>query len=258
MFIIENIFITFIYQPFFNLLVAIYYGLARFNPHVDMGIAVIIFTIIFRIIILPLSLASGRTENEKVEMMKKLAEIKDKYAHDPVAQKAESRKIFQGNKRVVIAETIDIGIQAIIALMLLRIFSTGLEGADFHLLYHGIPKPSEPFNMMFLNSIDLSRPSVPLNILNSIVIFIAEALSIVSTARPANREDRLALFAFPVIVFIYLYFMPAGKKLFIITTLLFSIGLMLVQTLLFWYHKITGKLESAFYSKVSKQAADNR
>ena len=245
-----SIFITFIYQPFFNLLVAIYYGLQRIDPHVDMGIAVIIFTVIFRIIILPLSLASGRTEKEKVEMMVKLAEIHKKYKTDPVKEKEESKKVFRGNKRVIISEAIDIGIQVIIALMLLRIFSTGLEGADFHFLYKMVPAPSEPFNLMFLGKIDLSRPSVSLNILNSVVIFIAEAVSIANSARPSNREDKLALFVFPVLVFIYLYFMPAGKKLFIITTLIFSIVLMLVQTGLFWYHKLTGKLESAFYSRV--------
>lgn len=218
-----------------------------------MGIAVIIFTVIFRIIILPLSLSSGRSEKEKVEMMEKLAEIHKKFKNDPVGEKAESKKVFRGNKRVIISEAIDLGIQIIIALMLLRIFSTGLEGADFHYLYKAIPVPTEPFNLMFLGTIDLSHPSIPLNILNSIVIFIAEAASIANSARPTTREDKLALFAFPALVFIYLYFMPAGKKLFIITTLLFSIAIMLVQSGLFWYHKITGKLEGAFYSKVKKE-----
>ena len=248
--LINNVFTAFIYQPFFNLLVAIYYGLQRIDPRVDMGVAVIIFTVIFRIIILPLSLASGRTEKEKVEMMEKLAEIHKKFKNDPVGEKEESKKVFRGNKRVIIAETIDIGIQVIIALMLLRIFSTGLEGADFHLLYKLIPAPVEPFNLVFIGKIDLSHPSMPLNILNSVVIFIAEAVSIANSARTASREDKLALFAFPVLVFIYLFFMPAGKKLFIITTLLFSIVLMLVESGLFWYHKLTGKLEGAFYSRV--------
>ncbi len=248
--LLENIFTTFIYQPFFNLLVVIYYGLQRFNHRVDMGIAVIIFTIIFRLIILPLSLSSGRTEKEKLDMMEKLAEIRKKFKSDPVQEKEESKMVFRSNKRVIVAEAVDIGIQVLIALMLLRIFSTGLEGADFPLLYKMVPVPAEPFNLMFLGKIDLSRPSVPLNILNSLVIFIAEAVSIANSARPSSREDKLALFVFPVLVFIYLYFMPAGKKLFIITTLLFSILLMLVQAGFFWYHKLTGKLESAFYRKV--------
>lgn len=246
-------FTHFIYQPFFNLLVVIYYALQKISPDVDMGLAVIVFTIIFRIIILPLSISSGRTENEKVEMMVKLKEIEALYKGDPVRLKKESKKVFRSNKRVIIAETIDVGIQILIALMLYRIFSTGLEGADFHLLYSGVPLPSAPFNLIFLNSIDLSQPSVLLNIINSVVIFAAEALNIANASRPVTREDKMALFVFPVLVFVYLYFMPAGKKLFIISTLIFSIGIMLVQGGIFWYHKITGKLEKAFYKNVKKE-----
>lgn len=248
--LINLTFTHFIYQPFFNLLVVIYYSLQKFSPTVDMGIAVIVFTIIFRIIILPLSISSGRTEKEKVEMMEKLNELDVKYKNDPVGRKKESKKVFRSNKRVLISEIIDISIQVLIALMLYRIFSTGLEGADFHLLYDGVAVPKEPFNLIFLNQFDLSKPSVLLNIINSLVIFIAEALNIANSARPVTREDKMALFVFPILVFVYLYYMPAGKKLFVITTLLFSIGIMLVQASIFWYHKITGKLETAFYSRV--------
>ncbi len=64
-----------VYQPFFNLLVVIYYLLQKIDLNADMGMAVILFTIVFRIIILPLSLSTGRTEEEKVEMMSKYADI---------------------------------------------------------------------------------------------------------------------------------------------------------------------------------------
>ena len=241
-----------VYQPFFNLLVLIYYFLQRFSPNVDMGVAVIVFTIIFRIIILPLSISSGRTEKEKFEIMEKLTAIKKLYENDPIKEREESKKTFRSNKRIVISETIDVGIQVLIAIMLIRIFSSGLEGGDFNLLYKGIPQPTEPFNLIFMGQYDLSKPSIFINIINSIVIFVAEALNIANSARPATREDKMALFAFPVLAFIYLYFMPAGKKLFVITTLLFSIAIMLVQSGLFWYHNLTGKLSGAFYSRVKE------
>lgn len=250
---INSIFTQIAYQPFFNLLVVIYYGLQRFIPNADMGMAVILFTIVFRIIILPLSLSTNQTISEKEEMTELLKKIEIKYKTDPIKRKEESKKVFRGNRRVILAEFFDIGIQVLIALMLYRIFSTGLEGADFHLLYKGIEKPSVPFNLVFLAQYDLSKPNVFLNIINSVVIFLAEALNIANQQRPSTREDKMALFVFPVVAFIFFAYMPAGKKLFIITTLLFSICIMVVQIILFWYHKLSGRLSEAFYQRVKKE-----
>lgn len=249
---VNLIFTHFIYQPFFNLLVLIYYVLYHFNPQIDMGMAVIVFTIVFRIIILPLSLSTNQTEDEKRDMANRLKIIEKKYKNDPIKQTSESKKVFHGNKRVIITEFFDIGIQVIIALMLIRIFSTGLEGADFHLLYKNIPVPDHPFNLVFLGKYDLTKPNVFLNLINSLVIFSAEALNIIKSIHPITREDKMALFVFPVVAFIYLAFMPAGKKLFIITTILFSNVLMIVEIGSIWYHKLTEKLSVAFYSKIKK------
>lgn len=250
--LINFILVNIVYQPFFNLLVVIYYGLQQVIPNADMGMAVILFTIVFRIIILPLSISTSQTEDEKEEMLKKLAELEEKYKNNPVLLKSESKKVFRTNKRVIISEVFDVGIQVLIAIMLYRIFSTGLEGADFHLLYSKVPVPKEPFNLVFLGTYDLSKPNLFLNILNSVVIFAAEAVNIAKSGRPANREDKMALFVFPTVAFIFFAYMPAGKKLFVITTLMFSIAIMVVQLGLFWYHKLTGKVSDVFYSKVKK------
>ena len=48
--------------------------------------------------------------------------------------------MMHGNPGPVISETINITIQVIIILMLYRIFKTGLEGADLHLLYPFMPE----------------------------------------------------------------------------------------------------------------------
>lgn len=242
-----------IYQPFFNLLVVIYYGLQKLTSEADMGMAVIIFTILFRIIILPLSLSSSQTEKEREEMVAKLDEINSLHKNDPLLLKTESKKVFRSNKRVLIAEIFDVGIQVLVALMLYRIFSTGLEGADFHLLYSQVPVPAEPFNLVFLGQYELNHPNLFLNVINSVVIFIAEALNIAKSGRKPNREDKMALFAFPLVAFIFFAYMPSGKKLFVITTISFSIAIMVVQLGLFWYHKMQDKMSAAFYSRVKEK-----
>lgn len=232
-----HLFTTYIYQPFFNILVGIYWILGQMMEEPDMGIAVIIFAVIVRIIMLPLSFASDRSALEKKEISEKISKIRKEFAHDPVRIKLEEKKILRSNPGAIISETIIILIQLIIIIMLYRIFKTGLEGADFHLLYDFMPSIPQPINLMFLGQYDLSRPNFALNILQSLTIFVLEAFSMLFSVQPVSRREFLSLSLFmPVASFFIFAIMPAGKKVFIITTLIFSIVEVLVRQLLFWYH----------------------
>lgn len=240
-----TLFVRFFYQPLFNLLVAIYDGLAYVAPQmVDMGIAVVIFTIAFRLLWLPISLAADRSEKEKREISDKVEALKKQYSREPGAQKKAIKDLFRSKPGPVAASAFDIIFQILVAIMLYRMFSTGLEGADFHLLYKFIPGPKEPFNLIFLGRYDLSQPNMFLNLLQSLFIFIAEVLWAFSSPFPVMRRDLSTIFFLPILSFFFFMFMPAGKKLFIITTLGFSIVMMLVKLLIFLYHGLGNKLNN--------------
>lgn len=207
-----------------------------------MGVALIIFTFIFRIILLPLSLNADRSEKEKREIKIRVEEIENIYRHDPVKCKTEIKKVVSSNKKLLIAEVFDVGIQVLVVLMLFRIFKTGLEGADLPLLYSFMPKIDKPFNLFFAGRFDLSQPSLPLNIVSSVVIFIAEFINIRFSPFPVTYEDKLMLAVLPIGAFTYFAFMPAGKKLFVIATLIFSIGLILLKQALLLYDTVRNRL----------------
>src|SRR3989344_9421816 len=104
-----GLFTLLIYQPFLNLLVAIYLGLNSVTGgKADMGIAVIIFTVALRIILLPLSFASDRTEAERREIEEKIKEIKKVFGTDPIRKKQEIRNLFWGNRRVLFSEGLNL------------------------------------------------------------------------------------------------------------------------------------------------------
>lgn len=232
---------TFAYQPFFNLLVYIYLFLDKVTAgHSDMGWAVIIFTIIFRIILLPLSLRGEQSGKERREISQKVESVERFYVDSPVKSKAAVRQIISSNRKVMSWEIFDLAIQVLIALMLYRIFTTGLEGTDLHLLYSFMPKVSEPFNLMFLGQFDLTKPNFIINVINTAVIFLAEFLSIRFSPFPMTRGDITMLAVLPVGAFTFFAFMPAGKKLFVTTTLLFSIVLILSRQLTTVYHNLAG------------------
>lgn len=226
-----ELFTTLIYQPFLNVLVFIYWLLGLVtggNP--DMGIAVIIFTLIVRFIMLPLSLQGHRSEDDRRQIMKELEELKEAFAGDHIGFERERKKLLKTNNSVLFGEIISLAIQVMLALMLWKMFDTGLQGADLHLLYPFMPAVETPYNLTFLGRYDLGHPNVTLNLIQSILIFVLETLSTYYSRYRVTRAEVVRLqLVLPVIAFIIFIGLPAGKKLFVITSLLFSIVMTIVH-----------------------------
>lgn len=237
-------FIQIFYQPFLNFLVVLYYGLDFVTGgNADMGIAVILFTIAIRILLLPLTISSSRSEDERRKLEEDVEEIKQKFSADPVAKNAHIKSLMRENKKAVISSSVNLIIQTILALMLWRIFAKGLLGADFHFLYDFVPQPSEPFNLTFLGKYDLTHPNATLNALQSILIFILEAEVGLFSLFPMTRHEMILMqFTLPIGSYIIFSQLPAGKKLFIITTLLFSICYVTQKQIRYAWHKLREKL----------------
>ena len=93
-----------------------------------------------------------------------------------------------------------------------------------------MPKVHQPFNLVFLGKFDLTHPHIVLNLLQSALIAILETLYIFSSPYKIARSDVVRLeLTLPVVSFAVFMFLPAGKKLFVITTLCFSIGFKLMR-----------------------------
>lgn len=229
-----SLFTTIIYQPFLNLLVFIYWLLGVVtggNP--DMGIAVIILTIIIRFLMLPLSLAGDRSEKERREIAAKVKEIEEVYASDPIELEKRKKKVIKTNSRVLIAELFNLAIQVSIALMLWKMFATGLPGEDIHLVYGFMPDVEVPFNLTFLGRYDLSHTSFTLNLIQSLAIFVLETIAVYTSPYHVSRKEVVRLqLVLPVVSFLIFMQLPAGKKLFVITSLIFSIFLKSIKAII--------------------------
>lgn len=253
-----DLFITLIYQPFLNVLVLFYWLLGRIPGNIpDMGVAVILLSILIRIVLLPVTLASDRSEHERRELARKAKFVEKEYASDPVGLNREMKKLLKTSPRIIVAEMVDFGISILVTILLIRIFATGIEGADLHYLYHWMPNVQQPYNLVFLGKFDLSRPNFVLNLIQSLVILLVEIVAEFTSpfhnllskehvvpvqsnpftkekdsyvVETRNRVRSLQVF-FPVVSFLVFMFLPAGKKLFIITTLLFSLLLMIIKAI---------------------------
>lgn len=247
-------FITYFYQPFFNALVGIYWVLSQISMDLaDMGIAVIIFSIIIRILTLPLTLSSERSEKEKNKIVKKVEELKKQYAHEPIILKSKIKKTLQANRITVISSIINMTIQIGIIIMLYRIFTTGLSGKDFYLLYDFMPN-IERVNLIFLGKFDLTHTSSTLNLIQSGMIFVVELLIAIRSPIPLSKRDvALMQVVLPIGSFLIFMLLPAGKKLFIITSLTFSAGYSVIKIIKSWGQKFGEKLHPPEKEKDSKK-----
>lgn len=233
---------TYVYQPLFNILVGLYEILGKISPEfADMGIAVIIFSIFIQILLFPLRLAGERSEEEKKKITDKVAEANRIYAHEPIKLREEIKLIMRANLRSVMATTAELLIGIALIVMLYRIFTTGLEGADFYLLYDFIPRPDH-INLMFLGKYDLSRTNSTLNIIQSVMIFIVEVLAALRSPVALSRKEKTLLqLVLPIGSYIIFMFLPSGKKIFVITSLVFSAVYASIKLLQEWGQKLMEK-----------------
>lgn len=249
---LAELFITFIYQPFLNVLVFLYWILSFFMENPDMGVAVILLTIFIRLLLLPLSLAGHESEEERRAIAAEIKEIEDTFSSDPIRAEKEKKKVMRKNKRILIAELFNLSIQVSIALMLWKMFQTGLPGKDLHMIYNFMPEVEKPFNLMFLGKYDLTHTNYTLNLLQSILIFVLETVSVLASPFKVTRKEVVRLqLILPVVSFLVFMAMPAGKKLFIITTLIISIILALYRLVKRKYQDYRARWES-------KEAADSQ
>ncbi len=249
-------FILFIYQPFFNLLVFFYWMLDSLTRgHGDMGIAVILLTIVIRILLYPLSLAEEKSETDRHEITEQIKQIEEEHSADPIAYREAKKEVIKTNKRVLLAESFNLLVQVVVALMLWKIFSSGLKGEDFHLLYPFMPDVKTPFNLVFLGKFDLTHAPInnwkidwhamQLNIIQSSLIFILETILMLGAKTPVSKKQFIRLqFILPIVSFFIFLGLPAGKKVFIITTLIISIILNSIKTIRYRFKKYREKVEA--------------
>jgi YidC/Oxa1 family membrane protein insertase len=237
-----DIYTTYFYQPFFNILVGLYWVVGQILQSPDMGIAVILFAIAVRLILLPTDLAGDRSAKDKFEIASKIKQLKTELAADPIRLREETRRVMRTRPGAILSEIVNVIIQVLVIIMLYRIFTTGLEGADLHLLYSFMPKIQTPINLMFLGIYDLSKTNNTLNIIQSLMIALNEAMHLYfSPVKPEQKDFVSLVIIFPIFCFVIFMFLPAGKKVYIITSLAFTMVVRIVKQLLYLYYSLTKK-----------------
>jgi YidC/Oxa1 family membrane protein insertase len=224
-----NLFYTFIYEPFYNALVA----LITVVPYADVGIAVVLLTILVKILLFPLARRASIMQAKVKELAPEMEEIKEKHKEDKQAQtlamlalyKRENIRPFLSMAVVFIQLPVIFGLYWVF-------FKGGLPEINVDVLYSFIPVP-EMVNMSFLGLIDMGGKSIVLALIAGVSQFIYSKFVL---PEPPKRSDKPSLkddlahsfhlqmkYVMPVIVTVIAYTISAAVALYWATSNIFMI-----------------------------------
>ena len=143
----------FFIKPLLNLLLFLYNNV----PGHDLGIAIIIITIIIRVVVLPLSLKSSRAQRKMKMLAPELAALKEKHKTDQQAFAKAQMEFYKHNGVSPITSCVPVLIQFPVLIALYRIFREVLTKIDPSQVYSFIHLPAK-INVTFLGFLDLSKP----------------------------------------------------------------------------------------------------
>lgn len=233
---------TILYEPLLNGLIYLYHVI----PGKDIGFAIIILTIIIKIILFFPSLSSIKSQKSLQETQPKLEALRKKYKDDKEELGRQLMKFYKENKVNPLSSCLPLLIQLPILIALYRVFFGGMTAdAETGILVseqlehlYGYLRDiysSTPINTFFLGFVDMAKSG------NIILALLAGAAQFwqgrtMSARKPAIKtpgskdESRTAainrqmLYFMPIITVYFGYAFPAGLALYWIISTLFTIA----------------------------------
>ncbi|MEO8637930.1 MAG: YidC/Oxa1 family membrane protein insertase [Candidatus Taylorbacteria bacterium] len=235
---------TFVYEPLYNGLVF----LLSILPHyANAGIAIIIFTILVKLILFPLSKASIKSQIKMKELQPKMDELKEKYKNNKQEQSVRIMNLYKDNKLNPFSGIFLLLIQFPIIIALYTIFAHGgLPSIRTEILYSFVPSVAS-VDMHFLG-INLAEKSLILALIVAVSQYFQIKLTLPkpkkTTPSLSGKNDMKAdmmhsmqtqmQYVLPILIFVIAYpfppisnvfpHLPAALVLYWVVSNLFMIG----------------------------------
>jgi len=206
-------------------------------PFHSVGVAVVLFTCIIKIIIFPLSIQSIRTQFEMKKIEPEINEIKIKYKDDKKLQAEKTMELYKNKKINPFAGIILMLIQLPILIALYWVFlKGGLPHIDQATIYSFTKIPSI-VNMNFFG-VDVGAKSIIFAIFVAVAQFLQMQITMPKAKKKEVKDgkapgfgDELAKtmgvqmkYVMPIIMFFIAKSFPLVVSLYLITSSLFAIG----------------------------------
>ncbi len=209
-------------------------------PFHNVGLVVILFTCLIKIILFPLSQKSVKTQFEMKKLEPELNELKLRYKDDKKLQAEKTMELYKEKGVNPFSGVLLMLIQLPVLMGLYYIFlHGGLPAIDHTTLYSFISSPAvQNVNMNFLG-INVADKSILLALLAAIAQFFQVQITMPKAPKKKDQKDgekptfkdelsksmgMQMKYVMPVIIFFIARSFPAVVALYLITSSLFAIG----------------------------------
>lgn len=155
-----SLFHTILYQPLLNILVFFY----NIIPGHDFGVAIIILTILIRLLVWPLAKQSIKAQKSMSLLQPKVAALKTQYKDDKQGLAKATMELYKAEKINPLSSCLPLLIQLPILIALYWVLMAVLKSEKLDLLYPFVANPGTIKTVAF-GFLDLAKASWPLAIL---------------------------------------------------------------------------------------------
>lgn len=218
-------------RPLFNLLIFLY-DTVTFT---DLGVAIILLTLLIRLVLYPLSQKAIRSQKELIKIQPEIKEIQEKYKDNKEEQVKKVMAVYKERKINPFSGCVPILLQLPILIALYSVFSAGFSDDSLNnLLYNFTPRP-EHINYIFLGVVDISQNNIVIAIIAAAAQFYQSKMvldqqkSSRSQQKGATEDMSSAItkqmtYVMPVVTLVIASTFNAGLALYWATTTLFSVA----------------------------------
>lgn len=171
------------YRPILNCLIFLYNNV----PGNDLGIAIILLTIIIKIILHPLSIKSLKSQKELQDITPKINELKKKFKDDKQGLAKATMDLYKEHKINPFSSCLPLLLQFPFLIAVYRVFLNGVD-KKLDLIYPFIYRP-ETINFFSFGFLDLSKPNVALAVLAGVAQFFQAKTMMAKKPKNVESDD---------------------------------------------------------------------
>ncbi len=205
------------YQPILNVLAFLYKNTA------DLGVAIILLTIIIKLVLWPLSQKAIKSQTELQAIQPKIDELKTKYADNKAELGKATMDLYKEHNINPLSSCLPLLIQLPFLFAVFRVLRVGLK-EDLGLVYSFLSKPDN-FHTLSFGFMDLSKPVIYLAVLAGAAQFIQSKMMLAKQKKAnigeKSQEENMTTimnkqmtYIFPVMTIVFGLSLPGGLTLY--------------------------------------------
>lgn len=214
---LKIIYNEFLWKPLFNGLVWIY----NFLPWPDLGLAIVIFTVIIRLLLTPLLLKARKAQKDMTIIQPEIKKIQEKHKNNKEEQGKALMELYAKYNINPFSGCLVMLVQLPILLALFQVFSQGVGVINPSYLYSFIKNPQTLYPISF-GFLDLAKGSVYLGVLAALTQFFQTKMTMGPKKKGlgGGAKDMAeiiqwqALYLFPALILIWSYKLPSALTLY--------------------------------------------